>query len=100
MSENKLVTQEGVKHDQDKDRWELMPYGALRQIVKVLTFGAKKYAPDNWKKISKERYFGACMRHLTAKEKIDAESGLSHLAHAACCILFMLWMEMQNDSDS
>lgn len=94
-----LVTQEGIKHDQDKDPWDLLPWNAVKQIVKVLAFGAKKYTPNNWQKVDSERYFAACIRHLVAYkdgEKTDPESGLSHLAHAGCCVLFMLWEE-QND---
>ena len=88
----------GKKFDQEKDRWDLLPFESVTQIVKVLTFGAKKYEPNNWQKVpeAKSRYFAACMRHLNAwwgGEKIDPESGIHHLAHAGCCILFLLWFE-------
>lgn len=94
----------GVKLDQGKPRWELLPYRELEEVVKVLTFGAKKYAPDNWQKVEdgKNRYFGACLRHLTAwknGEKIDKESKLSHLGHAICCILFMLWFDKETPEE-
>ena len=39
----------GVKYDSDKPKWNLLPWDELEDVVKVLTFGAKKYAPDNWK---------------------------------------------------
>ena len=85
----------GIKHDQEKDRWDLLPWQATQQIVKVLTYGARKYTPDNWKQVrdSRIRYFAASMRHIVAwflGERLDPESGLSHLAHAGCCILFLL----------
>jgi hypothetical protein len=48
----------------------------------------------NWEAgMAWHRPFGACMRHLWAwwrKENLDPETGLPHLAHAACCILFLL----------
>jgi len=67
----------------------------LDQVVKVLTYGAAKYAPDNWQQVpdAKNRYFAAAMRHLSAwkqGEAVDEESGVCHLAHAACCMLFLL----------
>ena len=89
---------EGIKKDQDKDRWDLLPWRQVRDIVKVLTFGAQKYEDNNWKYVErpKDRYFAALHRHLSRwvdGERIDSESGLPHLAHAACCILFLLWVD-------
>ena len=51
---------------------------------------------DNWQQVdnAKERYFNACHRHLQAwwsGERLDSESGLPHLAHAVCCLLFLMW---------
>jgi hypothetical protein len=88
----------GAKFDNGKDRWDLFPFGAARQIVRVLTYGAMKYAPNNWQLVqnARERYFAAAQRHLVAwhaGEVIDPESRLPHLAHAACCLLFLLWFE-------
>lgn len=85
----------GSKHDAEKARWDLLPLGAVSAVVDVLTYGAKKYAPDNWRLVSdaRTRYFAAAMRHVVAwkrGERLDAESGLPHLAHAACCLLFIL----------
>lgn len=85
----------GRKDDAAKPMWDLLPYGEVEKIVEVLTFGAKKYAPDNWKKVpdAQRRYFAAMMRHLTAHQRgedNDPESGLSHLAHAGCCLLFLM----------
>ena len=84
----------GVKHDADKPRWDLLPLGATEDVVKVLTFGAKKYAPDNWRYVddAQNRYYAAAMRHLTSHrmgQRLDDESGLPHLAHAVCCLMFM-----------
>lgn len=93
--------EKGVKLDSDKDDWSLLPYDALEEIVKVLMFGAKKYSPDNWRVVPswRKRYFSALMRHVVkwfyGNEKKDAESGLSPLAHAACCVLFLLAKDIE-----
>lgn len=83
------------KHDQEKARWDLLPFKAVERVVDVLTYGAKKYAPDGWRNVpdARRRYYAAALRHLTAwwdGSPTDPEGGLPHLAHAACCILFLL----------
>lgn len=96
----------GMKFDGDKPRMDLLLDGcpnALLRISDVLTFGAKKYAAHSWHTVSegKTRYKAALLRHLTAHaqgEVNDPESGLPHLAHAACCSLFILELE-QRDSE-
>lgn len=90
----------GLKFDQDKPRWDLLPLRAIAPIVDVITYGARKYAPGNWKKVpfAKDRYFAALLRHLEAYqrgERLDPESGLPHLAHAGCCLVFLIWIEQE-----
>ena len=92
------------KNDSGKPRWYLLPWIASEEVVKVLTFGATKYCEDGWKEVpnATERYFSAISRHLSAwhkGEKYDNESGLRHLAHAACCILFMLELSITHKGD-
>lgn len=89
---------DGRKDDAGKLDWTLMPWAGLSEILRVLEFGAKKYDRDNWRKVpdAKRRYMSAALRHLIAHargEALDPESGLSHLAHAGCCILFLLEVE-------
>ena len=88
----------GTKLDNDKLRWSLLPSGTIAQVIQVLEYGAKKYSVGNWVNVpdGKTRYYDAAMRHLDAwrgGELNDSESGLPHLAHAACCILFLLWFD-------
>ncbi|NDB57973.1 hypothetical protein EB001_05960 [bacterium] len=85
----------GRKFDGGKLQYGLLPPLALRETVKVLTFGAEKYEPDNWRRVpdGNRRYFDAAQRHLWAYktgEVNDPETSVSHLAHALCCIMFML----------
>ena len=87
--------------------WSLMPWPALSEVVHVLTFGEQKYNPNggnpaNWRHVEgwDKRYFSASIRHLLAwmeGDTLDTETGCNHLAHAACCILFMLSKDMEHD---
>jgi hypothetical protein len=91
----------GVKFDQEKPQWTLVPFKAFDHVVEVLTIGAKKYAPDNWKKVpnARQRYIDAAFRHMSAYaggEKLDAETGKNHLAHAVCCLLFLLAFDLDS----
>lgn len=90
-------SQEFIKKDSGKLRWSLMPFNELKDVVKVLMKGAEKYSPDNWKKCDDTtRYKDALMRHVVAYvsgDKIDEEFGLSHLAHAMCNCLFLMWFD-------
>lgn len=83
-----------LKFDSDKLPLNLLSTEAMNQTAAVLKFGAEKYAEHNWRKgFAWSRPLAAAMRHITAfndGEDCDPESGLSHLAHAACCIMFLL----------
>ena len=97
-------TTQGMKFDSNKLDYTLVPWEGMEEIVKVLEFGAKKYARDNWKHVENAdtRYLAAAFRHLVQYnngELTDSETGVSHLAHAGCCILFLLALEKKNDSD-
>jgi len=86
-----------IKFDTDKLPLNLLSTEAMNQTAAVLKFGAIKYAEHNWRNgFQWSRPLAAAMRHLTAfndGEDRDPESGLSHLAHAACCIMFLLEFE-------
>lgn len=85
---------EGVKFDFDKVRFDLMPVDALQVVAMVLTFGAAKYDDRNWEiGMDHMRLKAAASRHWAAwemGEDIDPETGLPHLAQAACCNLMLL----------
>lgn len=89
----------GKKFDQDKIPLEIMPFEALEEVAKVMSLGAKKYGRHNWRGgMLWSRLAGASLRHvfswLKGDDK-DPETGLSHLAHAACCLLFLITYELQ-----
>ncbi len=86
---------EGRKFDAGKQRWSLVPWHGLEAVGRVLEFGAQKYGADNWRLVdgAERRYWDAAMRHMIAfgkGEDLDKETGESHLAHAVCCLLFVL----------
>lgn len=89
----------GTKADTGKLRYDLLPDNSIQEVVSVLTYGAKKYAPNNWKLIAdwRNRYYSAAQRHMAAwrlGEDLDRESNAHHLAHAITNLLFILAMEL------
>ena len=91
----------GRKDDTGKLRWSLLPRGTVKLIIEVLEVGAKKYDVDNWQKVpdARLRYYDALMRHVESwwsGEKLDPEDGLHHLAHAGCCLLFLLYLDNED----
>ncbi len=96
-----LKNKEGRKDDDGKLRWDLLPYDAVEKIVEILTFGARKYEPNNWQNNKEWQYQAALMRHFCkymCDEDYDDESGLLHLAHLACNALFLIWKKI-HESD-
>lgn len=90
-----------VKYDDDKLRWSLLPRDTLRDVLRVLEYGAQKYAVGNWKKAGDEpdgiqRYWDAFDRHRDAlqidNELYDPETHLSHLSHMICNLMFIHWL--------
>ena len=95
----------GLKFDQGKNRpmllmgQQAMP-DAMRSIIEVLTIGAQKYDDNNWRYVDNkyDRYQDALLRHIHAYvggEKFDPETGINHLSHAACNLLFLLQLDIE-----
>jgi hypothetical protein len=101
--------EEGRKLDTGKADLLAIAYHpiSLSKVAAVLDFGAEKYTKkdeagnvlwsgrENWRKVPNlvPRYLKAALRHLFARcrgEILDPDSGLPHLAHACCCLLFIL----------
>lgn len=90
--------EQGRKDDSAKRRYSLLPKGAVNSVVDVLEAGAIKYSVDNWQQVpnARTRYYDAAMRHIDAwfnGDLKDAETGLPHLAHAICCLMFLIWFD-------
>jgi hypothetical protein len=91
------ITGTALKFDDGKLDWSLLPWDTLEEIIKVLQFGAGKYSPWNWAEgdgFKYNRLFNSSMRHFIAwfwrREDKDPETGLSHIAHLGCNVLFLL----------
>lgn len=87
-----------AKADGGKLPLHLVPPELVFAVAQVLGFGAAKYGERNWERggLSRDRLWAAAQRHLwayQAGERLDAETGYSHLWHAACEIAFMIAYE-------
>lgn len=83
----------GTKHDAGKAPLDLISPIAIVATAEVLAHGRAKYGPHNWRGgLSYGRLLAAVLRHLFAfmrGEDLDPETGLPHLDHAACGIMFL-----------
>ena len=91
------------KFDGKKNRIELIEPEFIEGLGRILSFGADKYEANNWMKASskedQDRIYGALQRHLLAYkkgEKLDSETGESHLYHACCNLMFLDYQDRQN----
>jgi len=99
---NIKVVEQFMKFDTDKLRYDLIPPSAMKALAEVLTYGAKKYKPNNWRNGDKDRYIAALYRHLEAwraGEQKDEESGMVHLAHALTNVAFLLELDSSTSKE-
>ena len=89
-----IVSNGFMKFDSQKPRMALVPASLGTSCARALTYGAKKYKPNNWRLIDNvEQYISALTRHLDAwkeGEENDPESGLCHLDHVAANLSFLI----------
>lgn len=83
-----------VKFDAGKPKITLVPPRALIEVAKAMTYGAKKYAADNYLNggFTQRQLLDSAMRHINSHlqgEDID-ESGNTHLSHAAASIMMLI----------
>lgn len=93
------------KTDEGKPTFELLPIDLLAETNKVLQHGRNKYGLLNWQKkenFKLSRCYNALLRHMFAwwrGEDNDPETGLSHLSHAMCNLLFLMY-HFQNNKEA
>jgi len=80
-----------------KPMFELIDPDFLKDVAKVLTFGANKYGLFNWQNAKQKELHhltGAIYRHLNeyqTGEIFDKESKLQHMAHISVNAMFLHW---------
>lgn len=89
------MNEQKAKADEGKPILSLVPKQIIYSIEKVRRYGVAKYKdPDNWKKVSAQRYWEAVLRHTLAAwndfRAKDPESGLMHIEHIACNLAFII----------
>jgi len=94
----------GRKYDGGKPKYGLLPPNGIKEVVEILTYGAEKYDPGNWMLVPQFdfRYTNAMQRHFSEwrmGNKLDDETGKHHLAHAICCLLFLLERDIMSESE-
>ena len=97
----------GIKNDSGKRQWwYIFPlWEFIEEVVDVLQYGDLKYPADdgsNWMRLDqpKRRFQSALTRHLSLYlqgEKIDQETGKSHLAHLITNALFLMWFDKKGN---
>lgn len=87
----------GKKYDTGKIPIHLVPFAAIEACASVLAFGRDKYGEWNWAGgFDWSRLYSACQRHLGEwwqGDDLDKETGMSHLWHALCCVVFLVMHE-------
>jgi len=91
------VSKPGVKYDEGKLRFDLIPVEPLEELARVYTIGATKYDDRNWEKGLKwGRVFAAMQRHgwkWWKGERLDKVDGQHHLASVAWCAFALMEYE-------
>ena len=95
---------QSAKADKGKLELSLVNPKLVKAVAEVRMYGTEKYGDsENWRKVEPKRYVDALYRHLLAYiegNEVDEESGLSHLAHMACNISFLLDKEYLKEHES
>lgn len=95
---------QSAKADKGKLELSLVNPELVKAVAGVRMYGTEKYGDsENWRKVEPKRYVDALYRHLLAYiegNEVDEESGLSHLAHMACNLSFLLDKEYLKEHES
>lgn len=105
------IVESFMKFDNEKLRYDLIPTSWHEGDAEILTHGAKKYKPQNWREVDDlGRYVAAAERHLMGLRKAletkdmsllyDKDSGLHHMKHLRTNAGFLLTLtENMKDED-
>ena len=95
------MNDQSAKADGGKLRLTLVPTEAVEAVAAIRMYGVQKYTdPENWKRVEKERYKDAALRHFIRYTRepygMDDESNLPHLWHCLCNLFFLCSLEIQD----
>ena len=82
----------GARRTDRKPRFDLIPFEFLEAVAEVLTSGAVKYGPYNWKRGNKDFFLDAWNHAFVHLQKFkEGDRSEDHLAHLVCNVAFMVW---------
>lgn len=96
-----IIVRDYLKFDTDKLRYDLVPSEAYKGLAEVVTFGARKYKPNNWRTVDDiHRFMAALERHYQEFKYVmetgdctnlyDEDTKLHTLKHVICNAAFIL----------
>ena len=82
----------GAQRTDRKPRFDLIPFEFLESVARVLSAGAVKYGPYNWKR-GREDFFPDAWNHafVHLQKFKEGDRSEDHLAHLACNVAFLIW---------
>lgn len=101
------MSEYGLRYNEGKPRWDLVPMDALQEIVEIYSYGASKYAPRNWEKgMPWMECYASLMRHLsdwvrgidfdgTPGQADETHSGRLTMAHVAWNAIALLTFQLR-----
>ena len=96
ITEKHTDEMQALRYNQGKVEWSLVDFKSLEPMVKVLEYGCRKYARNNWKKgMPATQIIESMLRHtfkLLEGELVDPESGIEHIGHIQCNALFLSYV--------
>jgi hypothetical protein len=96
----KINHNKALRYNNGKPKWSLINYESLIPLIRVLEFGANKYAPDNWKKeMEPKEILNSLQRHLADLmdgKTVDEESGLPLIGHIMANAMFYSYHTKEN----
>ena len=96
ITEKNTDEMQALRYNQGKVEWSLVDFKSLEPMVRVLEYGVKKYARNNWKKgMPATQIIESMLRHtfkLLEGELVDPESGIEHIGHIQCNALFLSYV--------
>ena len=86
-----ITNEQGGQQSKLSGRFDLLPPKAITVVAEVLDYGARRYAPNNWRLIPVEDHVNHALAHLFDYGMYQSKAKRKEaLSHAACRVLFAL----------